>query len=84
MSGRTEVCFCEFVVSVRFPCGRWLGKSVDDGSLERLLVAEPVSPETNPEGEDKTGVLEKCDNSNNNDLLVKIINQLLCRSLMMK
>ncbi|KAI0236071.1 DENN domain-containing protein 5A [Lamellibrachia satsuma] len=39
----------------RFPCGRWLGKSVDDGSLERLLVAEPVSPETNPEE-----LMEKC------------------------
>ncbi|XP_041355210.1 DENN domain-containing protein 5B-like isoform X3 [Gigantopelta aegis] len=26
----------------RFPCGRWLGKGVDDGSIERLLVAELV------------------------------------------
>ncbi|XP_074642323.1 DENN domain-containing protein 5B-like isoform X3 [Tubulanus polymorphus] len=26
----------------RFPCGRWLGKSVDDGSIERLLVAEQL------------------------------------------
>ncbi|CAJ0587077.1 unnamed protein product, partial [Mesorhabditis spiculigera] len=26
----------------RFPCGRWFGKGVDDGSLERLLVAEPL------------------------------------------
>ncbi|XP_032893608.1 DENN domain-containing protein 5B isoform X4 [Amblyraja radiata] len=24
----------------RFPCGRWLGKGVDDGSLERILVGE--------------------------------------------
>lgn len=24
----------------RFPCGRWLGKMVDDGSTERLLVAQ--------------------------------------------
>lgn len=23
----------------RFPCGRWLGRGVDDGSTERLLVA---------------------------------------------
>ncbi|CAJ0950722.1 unnamed protein product, partial [Mesorhabditis belari] len=33
----------------RFPCGRWFGKGVDDGSLERLLVAEPLhdfNPET--------------------------------------
>ena len=47
-------------------------------------MAEPVSPETNPEGEDKTGLLEKCDGSNNNDLQVKIIIQLLCRSLLRK
>ncbi|CAF0736302.1 unnamed protein product [Brachionus calyciflorus] len=26
----------------RFPCGRWLGKGVDDDSLERLLIAETV------------------------------------------
>ncbi|KAM8909350.1 DENN domain-containing protein 5B-like isoform 5-T5 [Spinachia spinachia] len=24
----------------RFPCGRWLGKGVDDGSLERVLIGE--------------------------------------------
>ncbi|XP_063048947.1 DENN domain-containing protein 5A-like [Engraulis encrasicolus] len=24
----------------RFPCGRWLGRGVDDGSLERVLVGE--------------------------------------------
>lgn len=24
----------------RFNCGRWFGRGVDDGSLERLLVAE--------------------------------------------
>ncbi|XP_059833789.1 DENN domain-containing protein 5B-like isoform X4 [Hypanus sabinus] len=28
----------------RFPCGRWLGKGVDDGSLERILVGELISP----------------------------------------
>ena len=27
----------------KFPCGRWLGKGVDDDSLERLLIAEPVN-----------------------------------------
>uniref|UniRef100_A0AAY4E4E7 DENN domain-containing protein 5A n=1 Tax=Denticeps clupeoides TaxID=299321 RepID=A0AAY4E4E7_9TELE len=27
----------------KFPCGRWLGKGVDDGSLERVLVGELVS-----------------------------------------
>ncbi|MGH0147994.1 UNVERIFIED_CONTAM: hypothetical protein FKN15_011863 [Acipenser sinensis] len=28
----------------KFPCGRWLGKGVDDGSLERILVGELVTP----------------------------------------
>ncbi|XP_062300122.1 DENN domain-containing protein 5B-like isoform X3 [Scomber scombrus] len=28
----------------RFPCGRWLGKGVDDGSLERILIGELVLP----------------------------------------
>ncbi|XP_055963796.1 DENN domain-containing protein 5B isoform X2 [Sorex fumeus] len=27
----------------RFPCGRWLGKGVDDGSLERVLFGELVA-----------------------------------------
>lgn len=27
----------------RFPCGRWLGKGVDDDSTERLLVGQRVS-----------------------------------------
>lgn len=31
-------------VMYRFPCGRWLGRGVDDGSTERLLVAEHVLP----------------------------------------
>lgn len=26
----------------RFPCGRWLGSSIDDGSAERLLVGQLV------------------------------------------
>lgn len=26
---------------IRFPCGRWLGKDIEDGSTERLLVAAP-------------------------------------------
>ncbi|KAL0187921.1 hypothetical protein M9458_015020, partial [Cirrhinus mrigala] len=34
----------------KFPCGRWLGKGVDDGSLERILVGELV---TNTESEDR-------------------------------
>uniref|UniRef100_A0A8B9KTP7 DENN/MADD domain containing 5B n=1 Tax=Astyanax mexicanus TaxID=7994 RepID=A0A8B9KTP7_ASTMX len=28
----------------KFPCGRWLGKGVDDGSLERILIGELVVP----------------------------------------
>ncbi|KAJ3612129.1 hypothetical protein NHX12_020406 [Muraenolepis orangiensis] len=28
----------------RFPCGRWLGKGVDDGSLERVLIGELMVP----------------------------------------
>uniref|UniRef100_A0AAZ3RF90 DENN/MADD domain containing 5A n=1 Tax=Oncorhynchus tshawytscha TaxID=74940 RepID=A0AAZ3RF90_ONCTS len=35
----------------KFPCGRWLGKGVDDGSLERVLVGELVTP--NSENEDR-------------------------------
>ncbi|XP_037071130.1 DENN domain-containing protein 5B-like [Pollicipes pollicipes] len=27
----------------KFACGRWLGRSIDDGSTERVLVGEPVS-----------------------------------------
>ncbi|XP_016103009.1 DENN domain-containing protein 5A isoform X4 [Sinocyclocheilus grahami] len=34
----------------KFPCGRWLGKGVDDGSLERILVGELV---TNTETDDR-------------------------------
>ncbi|TNN70878.1 DENN domain-containing protein 5B [Liparis tanakae] len=28
----------------KFPCGRWLGKGVGDGSLERVLIGQQVSP----------------------------------------
>ncbi|KAG5830703.1 hypothetical protein ANANG_G00313440 [Anguilla anguilla] len=34
----------------RFPCGRWLGKGVDDGSLERVLIGELVVPSGEEEG----------------------------------
>ncbi|TRY98720.1 hypothetical protein DNTS_003210, partial [Danionella cerebrum] len=33
-----------------FPCGRWLGKGVDDGSLERVLIGEFVVPYSDEEG----------------------------------
>ena len=35
----------------RFPCGKWLGKGVDDDSLERLLIVEPKTF-TNSNGKD--------------------------------
>ncbi|XP_029438171.1 DENN domain-containing protein 5A isoform X3 [Rhinatrema bivittatum] len=35
----------------KFPCGRWLGKGMDDGSLERVLVGELLT--TNTESEDR-------------------------------
>ncbi|XP_040031405.2 DENN domain-containing protein 5B isoform X7 [Gasterosteus aculeatus] len=35
----------------RFPCGRWLGKGVDDGSLERVLIGELAVPS----GEEDSG-----------------------------
>ncbi|XP_067284256.1 DENN domain-containing protein 5B isoform X2 [Pseudorasbora parva] len=34
----------------KFPCGRWLGKGVDDGSLERVLIGEFVVPCNDDEG----------------------------------
>ena len=27
----------------KFPCGRWLGRGIDDDSLERLLIAEQIT-----------------------------------------
>ena len=34
------VCDIVDLFSYSFPCSRWLAKSNDDGSTERLLVAE--------------------------------------------
>uniref|UniRef100_A0A672PSH9 DENN domain-containing protein 5B-like n=1 Tax=Sinocyclocheilus grahami TaxID=75366 RepID=A0A672PSH9_SINGR len=34
----------------KFPCGRWLGKGVDDGSLERVLIGEFVVPCNDDDG----------------------------------
>ncbi|KAL2102240.1 hypothetical protein ACEWY4_001408 [Coilia grayii] len=33
----------------KFPCGRWLGKGVDDGSLERVLIGELQVPSSDEE-----------------------------------
>ena len=35
----------------RFTCGRWLGRGVDDGSIERLLVAELLPQNADTEGD---------------------------------
>lgn len=42
-------------VSYRFPCGRWLGKGIDDGSTERLLVGQLV-----PRTVDSEELIEAC------------------------
>ena len=34
----------------RFSCGRWLAKNMDDGSTERLLVAELMKTKGTVEG----------------------------------
>lgn len=39
----------------RFPCGRWLGRGVDDGSTERLLVGQLV-----PRTVDNEELVETC------------------------
>uniref|UniRef100_A0A8C5QS04 DENN domain containing 5A n=1 Tax=Leptobrachium leishanense TaxID=445787 RepID=A0A8C5QS04_9ANUR len=35
--------------SYKFPCGRWLGKGMDDGSLERVLVGDLLTPTSEAE-----------------------------------
>ena len=45
----------------KFPCGRWLGRGVDDESLERLLIAQPVSI---AELQELTQVGDSTDNNN--------------------
>jgi DENN domain-containing protein 5 len=39
----------------RFPCGKWLGRGMDDGSIERLLVGEMV-----PRHVDSDELIESC------------------------
>lgn len=39
----------------RFPCGRWLGRGIDDDSTERLLVGELV-----PHNVDNEELMETC------------------------
>lgn len=39
----------------KFPCGRWLGRGIDDGSTERLLVGALV-----PKSIDSDELVESC------------------------
>ncbi|CAG0883869.1 unnamed protein product [Darwinula stevensoni] len=39
----------------KFPCGRWLGRNVDDGSIERLLVGELM-----PLAANDANIVESC------------------------
>lgn len=43
------------LVAHRFPCGRWLGRGIDDDSTERLLVGELV-----PHNVDNEELMETC------------------------
>ncbi|TMS40156.1 hypothetical protein L596_006573 [Steinernema carpocapsae] len=57
-SGTPPKWFLDYVIvrnqitsqTYRFNCGRWFGRGVDDGSLERLLVAECL-PRVDPDSE---------------------------------
>lgn len=47
------VCFYGNTILIdmcRFSCGRWLAKNMDDGSTERLLVAELMKIKGTEEG----------------------------------
>lgn len=52
------------VFILRFPCGRWLGKGVDDGSTERLLVGNVLprqaANEEVPLSKNTTNTLPRC------------------------
>lgn len=43
------------LANYRFPCGRWLGRGIDDGSTERLLVGQLV-----PRNVDSDELVEVC------------------------
>lgn len=32
----------------KFPCNRWLGRAIDDGSMERMLIGQIIRPTTDP------------------------------------
>ena len=50
---KSVACFHGNMILVdtcRFSCGRWLAKNMDDGSTERLLVAELMKIKGTEEG----------------------------------
>lgn len=56
LRARKSVIFhCTYHRFFRFPCGRWLGRGVDDSSIERLLVGELV-----PRSVDSEELIETC------------------------
>lgn len=55
-TGELPLCVCLTQdCAGRFPCGRWLGRGVDDDSTERLLVGELV-----PRSMDSDELVETC------------------------
>ena len=53
MEEKSVTCFhsnTNLVNLGRFSCGRWLAKNMDDGSTERLLVAELMKIKGTEEG----------------------------------
>ncbi|XP_070503270.1 DENN domain-containing protein 5B isoform X3 [Chironomus tepperi] len=44
----------------KFPCNRWLGRGIDDGSMERLLIAQLIRPTADPmDDQFSTTLMEK-------------------------
>ncbi|XP_056137936.1 DENN domain-containing protein 5B-like isoform X2 [Lampris incognitus] len=62
-SGLLAKCLIDCVIvyneitghTYKFPCGRWLGKGVGDGSLERVLIGQLVSPAAEEDAGKLTG-----------------------------
>lgn len=51
----SPITYALFSLHSRFPCGRWLGRGIDDGSTERLLVGQLV-----PRTVDSEELVEAC------------------------
>lgn len=52
----------DFFLTFSFPCGRWLGRGVDDGSTERLLVGTLLLQKVEGDEPSYTGSLSKRNN----------------------